>query len=112
MAVETHPMQTNKFIKPSRGIGYKRVKAINREIVFGILVLLGLLYGFPFYWAIITALKTDVDVSEYVRAAVAANDGGLGTFHAADDYSLFLDAENPDPGRDHDRYQRIMRENQ
>ena len=48
-------MQTKKIIKPSRGVGYKRVKAINREIVFGILVLLALLYGFPFYWAIITA---------------------------------------------------------
>jgi multiple sugar transport system permease protein len=62
MAVETHPMQTNKIIKPTRGGGYKRVKAINREIVFGILVLLALLYGFPFYWAVITALKTDVQV--------------------------------------------------
>ena len=45
MAVETHPMQTKNIIKPSRGIGYKRVKAINREIVFGILILLALLYG-------------------------------------------------------------------
>jgi multiple sugar transport system permease protein len=42
--------------------GYKRNKLINREIAFTILVFLGLLYGFPFYWAINTALKTDVQV--------------------------------------------------
>ena len=32
------------------------------------------------------------------------DDGGFGAFYAADDHSIFLDAENPDPGRDDDRY--------
>jgi len=61
MAAQTRSIQSNKLFRMGR-TGYKRNKLINREIAFTILVFLGLLYGFPFYWAINTALKTDVQV--------------------------------------------------
>ncbi|MGD0005330.1 MAG: carbohydrate ABC transporter permease [Anaerolineaceae bacterium] len=61
MAAQTRSIQSNNLFRMGR-TGYKRNKLINREIAFTILVFLGLLYGFPFYWAINTALKTDVQV--------------------------------------------------
>jgi multiple sugar transport system permease protein len=61
MAAQTRSIQANKLFRQGH-TGYKRNKLINREIVFTILVFLALLYGFPFYWAINTALKTDVQV--------------------------------------------------
>ena len=51
MAAQTRSIQSNKLFRMGR-TGYKRNKLINREIAFTILVFLGLLYGFPFYWAI------------------------------------------------------------
>jgi multiple sugar transport system permease protein len=61
MAAQAQPIQAIKTVKPHR-FGYAGKKVINREIIFTVLAFLALLYGFPFYWAINTALKTDIQV--------------------------------------------------
>ena len=61
MAAQAQPIQAIKTVKPSR-FGYAGKKVISREIIFTVLAFLALLYGFPFYWAINTALKTDIQV--------------------------------------------------
>jgi len=43
-------------------IGRQRQEQINRTISYIILAILGIMYVFPFYWTLVTSLKTDVQV--------------------------------------------------
>jgi multiple sugar transport system permease protein len=68
MSIQSQTVQTSTPVPSKKSIfwiGRKRREQMGKVLAFSMLCILGFLYFFPFYWTLITALKTDVQVFQW-----------------------------------------------